>query len=103
MITSSPRFWPSFPVWTTGVRPLTMIASCSSVWLWPPITTSMPGTALARRTSSPSVKRPSLPFSTPPWLRQMTTSTFSVSRRSFTISLAVSMASANVTAPAPLV
>ena len=42
------------------------------------------------------------PFSTPPWLRQMTTSTFSVSRRTVTISLAVSMASENVTAP-PLV
>ena len=83
VITSSPRFSPYFPVWTTGVRPLTMIASCSAVWLWPPMTTSMPGTALGRRTSSPSVKRPSLPFSMPPWLSAMITSTFSVSRRSF--------------------
>ncbi len=35
----------------------------------------------------------------PPWLSAMTTSTFSVSRRSFTISLAVSIGSANFTAP----
>ena len=53
-ITSSPRLLLSLPVWTTGVRPLTTIASFSSVWLWPLITTSMPGTSLARRTSSPA-------------------------------------------------
>src|SRR5450755_4559038 len=36
------------------------------------MTTSMPGTALARFTSSPSVNRPSFPACKPPWLRQMT-------------------------------
>ena len=38
-----------------------------------------------------SLKRPSLPFCTPPWLRAMTTFTFSVSRRTFTISRAASI------------
>src|SRR5271166_4862300 len=37
----------------------------------------MPGTALTTRKSSPSENCPSFPFCTPPWLRQMTTSTFS--------------------------
>ena len=42
---------------------------------------------------------PVFPFSTPPWLREITTSTFSVSRRIFTVSLAASMASGNESAP----